>query len=182
MRLDRNRSFLLVIDVQSRLVPAIHKSTHVMARCIALVQAARLLGVPLFATAHCPERIGPVDPELRALLNDGEILTKRRFCCTDDRGILEVLRGLGRDQAVIAGLEAHVCALQAALGLAEHGFCPFFVGDAAGSRHVSDHAAAIDRLRAEGVSILSAEMVMFEWLGHPDDGVFREVLGIVKSL
>lgn len=182
MRLDRNRSLLLVIDVQSRLAPAVHGNDNVTARCIALVRAARLLGVPAFATEHCPERIGPIVPELRTLLTDDEIMDKRHFSCADDPVILERLRGSGRSQAVIAGMEAHVCAMQAALGLAEHGFTPFFAIDAAGSRHVVDHAAAIDRLRAEGIRIVSAEMAMFEWLGHADEVVFREVLAIVKSL
>lgn len=182
MRLDRNRSFLLVIDIQSRLAPAIHKNEDVTARCIALVRAARLLGVPVFATEHCPERIGPIVPELRTLLTDDEIMSKRHFSCADDPVILERLKELGRFQAVVAGMEAHVCVMQAALGLAEHGFTPFVVSDAAGSRHVADHAAAINRLHAEGIGVLSAEMTMFEWLGHADNAVFREVLGIVKSL
>ncbi len=182
MRLNRNSSFLLIIDIQSRLAPAVQENEDVTARCIALVQAARLLDVPLFASEHCPERIGPIVPELRGLLTDDEIIAKRHFSCADDPVFLERLKRLGRSQAVIAGMEAHVCAMQAALGLAEHGFHPFFVGDAAGSRRLADHAAAIDRLRAEGIPVVSAEMAMFEWLGHADNAVFREVLGIVKSL
>lgn len=182
MRLDRNRSFLLVIDVQSRLAPAVHGNEDVTARCAALVRVARLLGVPAFATEHCPERIGPIVPELRTLLSGDQIISKRHFCCTDDPAILERLKASGRSQAVVAGMEAHVCAMQAALGLAEHGVTPFFAIDAAGSRHVADHAAAIDRVRSEGIRTVSTEMALFEWLGHADDAVFREVLAIVKSL
>jgi nicotinamidase-related amidase len=142
VRLDRNRSFLLVIDIQSRLAPAVHGNDNVTARCIALVRVARLLGVPAFATEHCPERIGPIVPELRTLLTGDEILSKRHFSCTDGPVILERLKGSGRSHAVVAGVEAHVCAMQAALGLAEHGFTPLFAIDDAGSRHVADHAAA----------------------------------------
>jgi nicotinamidase-related amidase len=182
MRLNRNQSFLLVIDVQTRLAPAILDNARVTARCIALVRVARLLGVPIVATEHCPERIGPIVPELRALLAGDEIMSKRHFSCTDDPAILERLKAMRRGQVLVAGMEAHVCAMQAALGLAEHGFTACFAGDASGSRHAADQAAAVGRLRAEGIGVISAEMAMFEWLGHADDAAFREVLAIVKSL
>jgi nicotinamidase-related amidase len=182
VRLNRNQSFLLVIDIQTRLAPAVHENQKVTARSIALVRVARLLGVPIVATEHCPERIGPIVPELRSLLADDEIVSKKHFSCADDPAILARLKALGRSQAVVAGMEAHVCAMQAALGLAEHGFAPLFAGDAAGSRHVADHAAALSRLRGEGIGIGSAEMAMFEWLGHADHAAFRDVLAIVKSL
>lgn len=182
MRLDRNNSYLLVIDIQSKLAPAILEEKRVTKHAIALIQAARLLGVPIFATEHCPDRIGPLVPELRTLLDSSEIMSKRQFCCADDIAILARLKQSGRTQAVVAGMESHVCVLQSAFGLAENGFSPFFVGDAAGSRHAADHAAAIDRLRAQNIPVVSAEMAMFEWLGHADDAAFREVLAIVKSL
>ncbi len=89
---------------------------------------------------------------------------------------------LDRKQAVIAGMEAHVCAMQAALGLAEHGYDCFFVQDASGSRRPSDHTAAIERLRMSNVQIVSTEMVMFEWLKRADAPEFRELLKIVKSV
>lgn len=182
MRLNRHNALLLVIDVQSRLAPAVAQHEQVIARSAALIRAARLLGVPVMATEHCPERIGPLVPALRGLLNDAEVLGKRHFCCTDEPEVRARLDAAGRRQVVVTGMEAHVCALQAALGLAECGYAPFFVQDATGSRHPEDRAAAVNRLRAEQVRIITAEMAMFEWMGTADSAVFREVLGIVKSL
>lgn len=182
LRIDRTNSFLLVIDIQSKLAPAIADEKNVTARAGALIRAARLLGVPIFATEHCPDRIGPLVPDLRTLLDSNEIMSKRQFCCADDAGILDRLKASGRSQAVVAGMESHVCVMQSALGLAENGFAPFFVNDASGSRHAADHASAMERLRAQGISVVSAEMAIFEWLDHADDPAFREVLAIVKSL
>ncbi len=182
MRLNRKTSFLLVIDIQSKLAPAIHGGRDITSRSAALIKTARLMGVPVFATEHCADRIGPLLEELRRLLDSNEILSKRQFCCTDEPYILKRLKQTGRCQAVVIGMEAHVCVLQAALGLAEHGFSTYFVGDASGSRHAADHAAAIERLRAERIRVVTTEMVIFEWLGDPDTEAFREALGIVKSL
>lgn len=111
-----------------------------------------------------------------------EILSKTHFCCTDEPDVLPKFDALGRKHAVIAGMEARVCAMQAALGLADHGYECFFVQDASGSRCASDHAAAIERLRMNNVQIVTAEMVMFEWLERADVPEFRELLKIIKSV
>jgi nicotinamidase-related amidase len=181
MRLQRNRSFLLIVDIQSKLAPAIIDAEKIISRTAALVRTARLLGVPVFATEHCPDRIGPTVPGLRMLLDSSEIMAKTQFCCADEPAILARLKSIGRAKAVVTGMEAHVCALQAALGLTEHGFTPCFVRDAAGSRHAADRDAAIARLQTANIPVISAEMAMFEWLGQANDPAFREVLALVKG-
>ncbi len=182
VRLDRNNSFLLIIDIQSKLAPAILGEQNVRAHAIALIRAARLLGIPVFATEHCADRIGPLVPELRTLLDFNEIMGKRQFSCADNPAILARLRETGRTRAILAGMESHVCVMQSALGLADNGFTPCFVSDASGSRHATDHALATERMRTANVPVVSAEMVMFEWLGYADDPAFRDVLRLVKSL
>jgi nicotinamidase-related amidase len=76
MRLHRDSTALLVVDIQSRLAPAMHQSESAIQANSALIQAARQLNVPIFASEHCAERIGPTVPDLRALLRDDEILPK----------------------------------------------------------------------------------------------------------
>ena len=79
-------------------------------------------------------------------------------------------------------MEAHVCVMQTVLGLAEHGFQPFLVSDAIGSRREEDRTAAVERLRAVGTIVVTAEMAIFEWMYRADIPEFRELLGIVKSI
>ena len=133
-------------------------------------------------TEHCADRIGSSVAHIAALTNSGEVVPKTHFCCTDEPGALNHFKALGRSQVVIAGMEAHVCAMQAALGLTEHGYQCFFVHDATGSRRASDHSAAVERLRMNDVQIVTTEMVMFEWLKRADVPQFRELLAIVKSI
>ncbi len=121
-------------------------------------------------------------PDIAVLTHSGETLAKTHFCCTDEPGMTDHFDALGRKQVVIAGMEAHVCAMQAALGLADHGYRCFFVHDATGSRRGSDHIAAVERLRMNNVQIVSTEMVMFEWLKRANVPEFRELLKIVKSV
>lgn len=181
MRLRSEQSFLLVVDVQAQLAPRVDGGQQVVAKCAALMQAARLLALPVRVTEHCADRIGHSVPEIAALTQRGDILSKTHFCCADEPGAMDNFNALGRKQAVIAGMEAHVCAMQAALGLADHGYQCFFVQDASGSQRTSDHAAAIERLRMNNVQIVTTEMVMFEWLKRADVPEFRELLKIIKS-
>ena len=181
MRLRSEQSFLLVVDVQAQLAPRVDGADQVIAKCAALMKAARLLKLPVRVTEHCADRIGHSVPQIAALTEQGELLPKTHFCCTDEPDAMARFDALDRKQVVIAGMEAHVCAMQAALGLAEHGYDCFFVQDASGSQRPSDHAAAIERLRMNNVQIVTTEMVMFEWLKRADVPEFRELLQIVKS-
>jgi len=182
VRLQSEQSFLLVVDVQAQLAPHVDGGEQVVAKCAALMQAARLLQLPVRLTEHCPDRIGHSVPQITALAQPGETLAKTHFCCTDEPGAIDNFNALGRKQVVIVGMEAHVCAMQAALGLADHGYQCFFVEDASGSRRASDHNGAIERLRMSNVHIVTTEMVMFEWLSRADVPEFRELLQIVKSV
>ena len=182
MRLRSEQSFLLVVDVQAQLAPRVDGGDQVIAKCAALIKAARLLKLPVRVTEHCADRIGHSVPQILALTRPDEVLSKTHFCCTDEPDAIASLDALDRKQAVIADMEAHVCAMQAALGMADHGYECFFVHDASGSRRSSDHIAAIERLRMSNVQIVTTEMVMFEWLKRADVLEFRELLQIVKSV
>ena len=181
MRLRSEQSFLLVVDVQAQLAPHVAGADQVIAKCVALIKAAQLLKVPVRVTEHCADRIGHSVAQIADLTRQAELLPKTHFCCTDEPDVLANFDALDRKQAVVAGMEAHVCAMQAALGLAENGYDCFFVQDASGSQRPSDHLAAIERLRMNNVQIVSTEMVMFEWLKRADIPEFRELLRIVKS-
>ena len=82
----------------------------------------------------------------------------------------------------MAGCEAHVCLLQTALGLLRAGLSVWVVANACGSRRASDHAAAMARLSNAGATIVTHEMVAFEWLHHCEHPRFREVLALIKAV
>ena len=72
-------------------------------------------------------------------------------------------------------METHVCVMQTVLELLEFGKKVFVVEEAVGSRRESDKALALARMRAAGASIVSREMVAFEWLRRADSELFREI-------
>jgi nicotinamidase-related amidase len=167
-------SRLVVVDVQQKLVPAMHEAAGVVDGCAWLVRLARRLGVPVAATEQYPQGLGPTVDALRALVPAEAIGSKLAFACTDE-GCLDALPGAGRPQVVLAGIEAHVCVLQTALGLAAAGREVFVVADAVSSRDPAHKRVALDRMRQAGVVVVVREMVAFEWLGHAGTETFRAV-------
>lgn len=180
MRIDRAQSFLLVVDVHAKLAPAVNESERVIANCATLLKAAGRLGVPAVISEHCPQSLGPTIPELLALAPPGAVVTKTHFSCADEPACAGYIEDLYRRQAVIAGMEAHVCVMQTALGLKESGYEVYVAQDACGSRRSVDHAAAMARLQGERIRVVSTEMVLFEWLKRADTPGFKEILELIR--
>ncbi len=183
-RLDRAQSLLLIVDIQERLAPHILHGASLIARSAALLAAARRFGIPAIVTLHCPEQIGGIVAGLRAQFSVEETFTKSCFGAADHSEFVVRLEAHGRNQIVVAGMEAHVCVLQTVLGLAARGYSVALAGDAVGSRAArqDDRRFALDRMRNAGVLIAGTETVLFEWTHAGDDAAFRDVLALVKSL
>jgi nicotinamidase-related amidase len=179
--LDRKDCFLLIVDVQERLAPAVLERERVVANAGRLVAAAKRLEVPVFMTEHCADKIGPVLPELRNRVPADAILRKVHFAATREPACAARFSALGRSLCVIAGMETHVCVLQSAISLKEAGYRPHVVSDAVSSRRTVDKETALARLRDNAIGLVTTEMVIFEWLERGDDEAFGDLLPIIKS-
>jgi nicotinamidase-related amidase len=178
--LRASQSALLVIDMQTRLAPAVRAASAAIANTTIMVRAAQRLNVPVLVIEQYPKGLGRTVPELVALIPPESVTEKVYFSCMREDGWTERLEALGRRQAVIAGMETHVCVLQAAIELKEKGYVAFVVADATSSRRVESHIAALDRMRAAGVTVATTEMVVFEWLERADTAQFRDLLKLIK--
>lgn len=168
---------LLIVDLQARLMPVIHDGENVVRRCIQLAMAARELGVHVIGTEENPDGLGPLVPEIAALCDT--VLAKFHFAATAEEGFLRRLPA-GRNTLVVAGCEAHVCAMQTALGLLEAGHAVKWVADAVGSRHPHNRLAATERVRAHGADVVTTEMVIFEWLGTSQHPKFKRLAQLIR--
>ncbi len=180
MLIRRDHSALFVVDEQARLAPAMFSREQALANTAILIKAANRLGVPVLASEQYPKGLGPTVPEIAALLPPGALAEKIHFSCAADTGISARVNALGRNQIVVAGMEAHVCVLQTALGLKERGYDTLVVADATSSRRAESHALAMDRLRLAGIPVVNTEMVVFEWLGQAGTAEFRELSALIK--
>lgn len=180
MLIQREASLLLVIDIQEKLAPAIFEGERVVRNCVRLLQGAQQLGVPCYIAEHCASSIGPTLPEIRNATVSPIFLPKTHFSCAAEPGALDGLRATGRQQVVLVGMECHVCVLQSAFGLREAGFDVFVAADATSSRTPENHQAGVERMRADGIHVVSTEMVIFEWLHRAATDDFRALLPLLR--
>ncbi len=203
MLLDLEASQLVLVDYQTRLMPAMHDAATVVSNALRLVRMAAVLQVPAFATEQSPSKLGETVPDLKAALTraNARWLAKMQFSAVEE-GLGEWLRppakpvqgnarslpkhlqkpaaGSERDTIVLAGCEAHVCLLQTALDLLEDEFDVWVVTDACSSRTERNRDAAFDRLAGAGVELVTTEMVAFEWLRTAEHPLFRDVQALIK--
>jgi nicotinamidase-related amidase len=184
VRLERDDSLLLVIDVQQGLAPRIAGQEDLIRRVEGLLRAAAWFAIPALVTEHCADRIGPTVEQLRGRFDDEQIVAKSAFAATDEARFREKLRGRGRRHIVVAGMEAHVCVLQTVLGLLRLDFRVFVIADAVGSRppRQDDRLWALQRMQQSGAMLVSTESALFEWTQRAGDPRFRDVLALVKTL
>ena len=180
MLLKATESVLIVIDLQSRLVPAVADHDRVVANAAILMRAARRLDVPVLLTEQYPKGLGRLVPEIARLAPDGATVEKLCFAAPAEQAFRERLEALDRGQVIVVGMEAHVCVLQAALMLVEHGYETCVVADATGSRDPANREAALSRMAANGVEVATTEMVVFEWLQVAGTDAFRELSKLIK--
>jgi nicotinamidase-related amidase len=102
------------------------------------------------------------------------------FSAAGEPAVMSRLRQSRRTQIVIAGVEAHVCVLQSAVALQLLGYQVFVVADGTTSRKPASAAQAMERLRQNAVSVVTAEMVLFEWLGRAGTDEFRELSRLIR--
>lgn len=174
MLIDAERSSLLVIDLQTKLVPALADHEQVVANVVWLIRIAQKIGVPIAATEQYAKGLGPLVPNVRKLIPANAIGAKNHFSAVAAK-CLAPLPGHDRAQVVVVGAEAHVCVLQTSLELLEDGKEVYVVADALGSRRSVDREVALTRMRDEGIRIVTREMVAFEWLAVAATPQFREI-------
>lgn len=177
MLLQASDSTLLIVDMQGRLMPAIHDGDAVVAANAKLARAARLLEVPVVATEHHGKMLGVTVAPLAELVQS--TFQKMHFAATRERGF-DAWLPAARKTVLVTGCEAHICVLQTVIGLTEMGYKAVLVTDAAGSRKPADHHAALRRARAYGAEIVTTEMAIFEWMETCEHARFRDVLRLVK--
>jgi len=178
MLCSARNSQLVVIDIQERLAPAIHDGDRVMAATGWLMDVAAKLDIPIYLTEQYPKGLGPTVGVLRNRVHEAQIHQKTHFSWWREVGVADVLT---RDQVILSGTEAHVCVLQTALDLADAGYNVFVVEEAVGSRRPSDRQRGLERMSRAGLTIVTREMVAFEWLEKAGTDAFRAVQPMLRD-
>ncbi len=182
LHIDARASALILIDLQTRLAPAIHGIDDILTSARALLEGARTLEVPFAFTEHYPSGLGRTDPSLLEDVPQATVFEKIHFDATLASGLKGWVGDCRRDHLLIAGTETHVCVLQTALGLKALGLEVSIIADAVGSRRDEDRQVALRRMERAGIGMVTTEMVLFEWLERGDTPAFKGMIGAIRDL
>ena len=181
---DADRAMVLVIDVQSKLLPFIEDNDEVLAGVEFLLRGAAIFDLPVLATEQYPKGIGPTVPSVADLLRERDVavLVKSTFSACGDEPVRQALRDIDRPQTIVCGIEAHVCVQQTVLDLLSLGHQVFVCADAVGSRRGLDLDLALSRMQREGAVLTTAEALLFELCVDCTSSRFKQLLELVKSV
>ena len=170
--LSRERAALVVVDVQEAF-RTYASFASVAESCAKLVQAARILGVPTLVSEQYPKGLGHTAPEVG--LGDEPRIEKSVFSAARAEGF--DLKG--REQAVVCGIETHVCVSQTVHDLVERGVEVHVPADAVGSRHELDYERGLERMERAGAVVTTVEAALFEWLERAGTPEFKAVQELI---
>lgn len=179
-KLDKAGSVLVVVDVQDRLLPAIHDWPAVLENTVKMIKLAQTLGVPVIVTEQYPKGLGPTNEQIRALFPAFAPLTKTSFNSFAVPGFAAAVEAAGARTVVLVGTEAHICVQQTALGALDRGYGVHIVADAVGSRTPANKELGLAKIRYAGGVISGVEIALYEWLERADGPEFKAVLPLIK--
>ncbi len=175
MRLDVSQSQVLLIDIQTKLAPAIAEHAAVSQAAAWVLQIASLCDVPVMATEQYPAGLGRTIPSLLELLASDAVHEKIYFSAMREPKIVAAVAAQQRPQVVVLGTETHVCVLQTVLDLLAADYQVYLVSEAVGSRTPENKQLALSRMQQAGAVVISKEMLAFEWLERAGTELFRQI-------
>ena len=176
-------SLLICLDIQESLLAAIPDPTgsRVLGNIQILLRAAKILDIPVARTEKFPAGLGHTHRDIKALLPETTLQhEKDEFSCGCDSHFVQSIQATHKRQAILTGLESHICVLQTALELREDGFEVFVADDAVCSKRVAHWKSALDRMRQAGIIVAPTESVLYGWLRDASHEQFRQVSSLLQ--
>jgi nicotinamidase-related amidase len=181
--LSRDRTALVVVDVQEAFRPY-ESFARVASACAKLVEAARILALPALVSEQYPQGLGHTALEVG--LQDEPRIEKSVFSAARAEGFersriagADGRAGAGRDQAIVCGIETHVCVSQTVHDLLARGVEVHVPADAVGSRHTIDYERGLQRMERAGAVVTTVEAALFELLERAGTPEFKAVQRLI---
>jgi len=180
MRITRENTAGLVIDIQEKLMPVMEEQEALLRNCQILIEGLQVLGVPVIVTQQYTKGLGATVEPIRSVIKDFNPIEKREFSCCDAASVTGQLKEQNIKKVIICGIESHVCVLQTAVDLKEAGYIPVVVMDCVSSRSWNSVDLASERFRHEGIMMTSCESILFELTRSSAAPEFKAISTLVK--
>lgn len=181
MRILKDDTLAVVIDIQERLFPHIYENDKLLENSIKLISGLKILEIPLVITEQYTKGLGStLEPIIKQLDNNYNPIEKIDFSCYGSNDFVQSLKKYNKKNIIVFGIETHVCVLQTTLDLLENGYNTIVIEDCVSSRKINDKNIAVERMRQEGAIISSLESILFELCRKAGSDNFKAISRLVK--
>lgn len=181
MRILKEDTIAVIIDIQERLFPHIYDNEKILDNTLKLISGLQALEVPLTITEQYTKGLGKtLEPIVKQMENSYQPIEKIDFSCYGSTDFADLIKSHNKRNIIVFGVETHVCVLQTTLDLLEAGYNPIIVEDCVSSRKLNDKNIAIERMRQEGAIISSLESILFELCRKAGSDTFKIISKLVK--
>lgn len=175
MLIDANNCVMVIIDMQEKLMPLVVNHRDVIDYSVWLLEVSQELDIPNITTEQYPKALGPTVTPIKNVLNLDNIIPKLTFSAMATPLFSAALKAVKKQQIILMGIETHVCMLQTAIEMKEQGYDVFVITDCTSARNESDKILALDRMKHTGITLVSREMVIYEWLRQGGTPQFKHI-------
>jgi len=170
--LRREATVMVIIDIQQKLLAAMHNKQEVLTNACKLVEFAEIIDIPVVVTEQYPKGLGPTVPDIKNLIPGFSPLEKQSFSATACGDFTKQIEKFS--QVMLIGIETHICISQTALNLADKKSI-HVLADATSSRTEGNHQIGLNKCRQAGCVISSTETAMYEILREAGTQTFKLV-------
>ena len=171
---------LLIVDIQERLLPALHEHQAFLAACRQFITGANLLGVPHIITEQYPKGLGATVPDIALLTPNAPKFSKTQFSAyTAEVAAALHSRQPEKQNIILIGCETHICVLQTVLDLRQQGYNVFIPQECATSRTAANKANGLQQIQAAGGIVSNIESLLFMLLKDAQHPQFKAISKLI---
>ncbi len=178
--LEKEKTGLLIIDVQEKLMQVMGQRQRVADNITKLVLLSKLFDFPVILTEQYPKWLGPTLPEVAESLPACQPISKLHFNCCDVDAFIDRLDSEGLRNVIITGVESHICVFQTCVSILERGYRVHVPQDAVDSRTDENWRVGLDLMKQAGAVITSTETVIYQILKKAGTKEFKQMLKVIK--
>ncbi|XP_014213471.1 isochorismatase domain-containing protein 2-like [Copidosoma floridanum] len=181
--LKQGKTALLICDLQDKFAKVIYEFDKIVTNSSKLIQACRILSVPMIATEHNPQALGPTVPQLDITGAKGPFskLQFSMFTPEVSQELSSLCNSGPPENVVLIGIECHICVENTAIDLIQNGYQVHTVADCCSSRTQEDRLLALERMKQIGCHIATSENVIYKLLKDARHKDFKKILSLVRT-
>ena len=177
--LNKEESLFICIDLQERLIPAMHDKETLVKNSNILLKTAEIYDIPVLVTVQYPQGLGNTDSKIE-LPKNHKVFSKNYFSAFAGEDFVNEFNSLNKKNIIIFGLETHVCVYYTVFHLIQNGYAVYVVTDACASRTNESKKIALRQMRKLGANIITTEMALFHHIENSKVPNFKDLSNLVK--